>query len=153
MLKPGSKAPDFQLPNEAGELVSLDPLLEKSDLILYFYPADFTPVCTAEACAFRDSYQDLFDAGIQIVGISPQSADSHQRFSSAHSLPFPLLCDEDKTVIKAYGVDGPLGFGVRRASFFIEQNKLIRNRVLSDLFVSKHMDLVRLVLDESEHVV
>ena len=82
MLKIGDQAPDFELKDQSGVLVSLGGLLAGGDLILYFYPADFTRVCTAEACAFRDAYDDLSEIHVQIVGISPQGADSHGRFAS-----------------------------------------------------------------------
>ena len=147
MIKIGDTAPDFELPNQSGEAVSLAGLLGNGELVLYFYPADFTPICTAEACAFRDAYDDLAEIDVQVVGVSPQSADSHQRFASRHSLPFPILCDERKSVIKAYGVDGPLGFGVRRATYLIDKDQTVANRVVSDLFVGSHMDLVKAVIN------
>ncbi|MCZ6658699.1 MAG: peroxiredoxin [Gammaproteobacteria bacterium] len=147
MIKIGDTAPDFELPNQSGEMVSLGGLLGNGELVLYFYPADFTPICTAEACAFRDVYDDLTEIDVQVVGISPQSVDSHQRFASRHSLPFPILCDERKSVIKAYRVDGPLGFGVRRATYLIDKDQTVANRVVSDLFVGSHMDLVKAVIN------
>ena len=105
MLKVGDIAPDFELIDQSGSSVSLDQLLSTSDLVLYFYPADFTRVCTAEACAFRDAYDDLWSVNVQIVGISPQGADSHSQFVAQYNLPFPLLCDQRKEVIQAYGVN------------------------------------------------
>lgn len=148
MLKVGDLAPEFELKDQSGSSVSLDQLLARGDLILYFYPADFTRVCTAEACAFRDVYEDLSESKVQIVGISPQGADSHSQFVGQYNLPFPLLCDEDKTVIRAYGVDGPLGFGVRRVTFLIDGTKRIKNRVVADISLRKHMALIKAVIDE-----
>ena len=142
MLNIGDTAPEFDLKDQFGTIVTLDQVVAKGDLILYFYPADFSPVCTAEACAFRDSYQGVSSVGAQVIGVSPQSVGSHQRFSSSFSIPFPLLSDPRKSVIRAYGVDGPLGFGVRRATFLIDTDKVIRNRVVSDLFVGSHTDLL-----------
>ena len=150
MLNIGDRAPDFSLPNQSGALVTLDALLSNGDLILYFYPADFTPVCTAEACAFRDRYDDIESVGMQIVGINAQGRDMHEKFANTFSLPFPLLCDEDKAVIRAYGAEGPFGFGVRRATFWIDQTKQIRNRVVSDLMVDSHMDLIKQVVAERQ---
>ena len=147
MLKIGDTAPDFSLPNQSGEMVTLEDLISHGSAVVYFYPADFTPVCTREACAFRDRYEDLSDLSIPLVGISPQSSRSHQRFSDAYSLRFPLLADEKKTAIRAFGVDGPLGFGVRRATFLIDRSKRITNRVVSDLFVGGHLELVKKVLE------
>lgn len=143
MLREGDAAPDFVLESDEGSRVSLASLLEAGPLILYFYPADFTPVCTAEACSIRDMHEDLLDANLHVVGISPQSASSHERFRKRHNLPFPLLYDEGKKVIRAYGVDGPLGFGVRRATFFIGGDGIVKGRVVSDLFVGSHTDFIR----------
>ena len=150
MLKVGDIAPDFELKDQSGSLVSLDQLLAKGDLVLYFYPADFTRVCTVEACAFRDAYDDLWSVKVQIVGISPQGTDSHSRFVGQYNLPFPLLCDERKEVINAYGVDGPLGFGVRRVTFLVDGTKHIKNRVVADLFVRRHIELIKAVISETK---
>ncbi len=148
VLNVGEIAPDFELKDQSGSSVSLDQLLAKGDLVLYFYPADFTRVCTVEACAFRDAYDDLSAVKVQIVGISPQGTDSHSRFAGQYDLPFPLLCDEDKEVIHAYGVDGPLGFGVRRVTFLIDGTRHIKNRVVADLFVKRHMELIKSLIGE-----
>ena len=147
MINIGDTAPDFELPDQRGETVSLSGLLQRGEVVLYFYPADFTPVCTAEACAFRDVFDDLQGIDVQVVGISPQDEASHQRFAERHALPFPLLVDNGKGVIRAFGVNGPLGFGVRRATFLIGQDGRVVNRVVSDFFVGSHMSLVREVLE------
>ena len=148
MLKKGDKAPDFTLPDENGKPVSLQSLLSEGPLILYFYPSDFTPVCTREACGIRDIHDEIEEVGIQVVGVSPQSEESHQRFRDKYALPFKLLNDRKKQAIKAFGVDGPLGIGVRRATFLISQDGRIENRVVSDLFAGNHIDFVRKVIDE-----
>ena len=147
MLNSGDNAPVFTATDQHGNRVNLSDCLQQGPLVLYFYPADFTPVCTAEACAFRDRFDDLATSKIQIVGVSPQNAASHQRFAATHSLQFPLLSDEKKTIIRAYGVDGPLGFGVRRVTFYIDTTARIADRVVSDLFVGSHMDLIKRLLD------
>jgi thioredoxin-dependent peroxiredoxin len=146
MLKIGDRARDFELQDQNGVTRTLEGLVSNGDLILYFYPADFSPVCTAEACAFRDSYEGVSDIGAQIVGISPQSVSSHKQFSRRFSLPFPLLSDSRKEVIRAYGVDGPLSFGVKRATFLINSAMIIENRVVSDLFVGSHLNLLKKTL-------
>ena len=148
MLRVSDTAPDFELKDQFGSIVTLDQIASNGDLILYFYPDDFSPVCTAEACAFRDSYEGISTVGAQIVGVSPQGVESHRRFSNSFSIPFPLLSDPRKKVIRAYGVDGPLGFGVRRATFLIDSSKIIQNRVVSDLFVGSHIDLLKKTLRE-----
>jgi peroxiredoxin Q/BCP len=116
MLKAGDKAPEFVLENDKGEEISLSDLLKNGPLILYFYPADFTPGCTAEACSIRDIHSDIQSVGLQVAGVSPQDADSHARFREKHDLPFELLCDPDKVAAKSYDVDGPFGVGVRRTT-------------------------------------
>ncbi|MDP6376153.1 MAG: peroxiredoxin [Pseudomonadales bacterium] len=148
MLRIGDMAPEFELADQSGSTVTLNQLVADGDVVLYFYPADFSPVCTAEACAFRDSYEDVSSVGVRVVGVSPQGVGSHQRFSNRFSIPFPLLSDPQKITIKAYGVDGPLGFGVRRATFLIDAKKTVRNRVVSDLFIGSHTELLNKTVRE-----
>jgi thioredoxin-dependent peroxiredoxin len=143
MLAKGSPAPDFVLKDHFGREQSLTALLGDGPLILYFYPADFTPTCTAEACTLRDLQTELQRAGLRVVGVSPQSVDSHQRFRQKYSLPFTLLADPDKHVIRQYDVDGPLGVSVRRATYLIDQRGTIQDGVLADFRVSRHEDFVR----------
>lgn len=143
MLKPGERAPNFTLPDQDGREVSLSGLLEGGPLVLYFYPADFTPGCTKEACTIRDMHDEIAAAGMRVVGIAPQDAASHARFRDKHGLPFTLLADPDKAVIKAYGVDGPLGVGVRRATFLVGADGRIRDAVLADIRIGRHEEFIR----------
>lgn len=143
MIAPGTHAPDFTLKDSFGRDRSLSGLLTQGALILYFYPADFTPGCTAEACTLRDLQTEIRRAGLTVVGVSPQSEDSHRRFKEQHKLPFTLLSDPDKKVIKLYDVDGPLGFGVRRATFLLDQRGVIQDAVLADFRISRHEEFVR----------
>lgn len=138
MLKPGSEAPEFSARDSDGNDLSLSALLQEGPLILYFYPADFTPGCTKEACSIRDIHDDIIAAGLQVVGVSPQDADSHERFREQHDLPFRLLCDPQKTVVRLYDVDGPLGFGVRRVTYLIDQDRRIVDAVQADIRIDKH---------------
>ena len=142
MLKPDSAAPEFILPNEAGEDVSLSGLLESGPLILYFYPADFTPGCTKEACSIRDAHSDITSVGLQVVGISPQDGESHLRFREEHRLPFTLLSDIDKVAIKMYDVDGPFGVGVRRVTYLISQGKKIQAALQADVLIGRHQEFI-----------
>lgn len=142
MIKAGEHAPDFTLPDQDGVEHTLTGLLDGEALILYFYPADFTPGCTREACDLRDLHAQILGVGLRVVGISPQSPASHRRFRDRHALPFTLLSDEDKAVIGAFGVDGPLGIGVRRATFLIDRGKVVRDAVLADLRVARHKEFV-----------
>ena len=142
MLKAGSKAPEFVLPDESGNDVSLSDLLVEGPLILYFYPADFTPGCTKEACSIRDIHDDIRSVGLRVAGVSPQDAESHARFREKHELPFTLLCDPDKVAIKMYDVDGPFGVGVRRATFLIAQDRTIQDAVQADVMIGRHKDFI-----------
>ena len=91
-------------------------------------------------------HDEIVDVGIKVVGISPQGERTHQRFKEQFSIPFPLLFDKNKKVIKAFGVDGPLGFGVRRVTYLIGKDKNIENRVVSDLFIGSHTEFVKEVI-------
>jgi len=143
MLKAGERAPEFTLPDETGTDRSLTELLSTGAIILYFYPSDFTPGCTRQACAFRDLHTEIERAGLRVVGISPQSPASHAKFREKHRLPYVLLSDEHKTVIKMYGLNGPLGLGVRRATYLIDGSRRVRGAVLADFLIGRHADFVR----------
>jgi peroxiredoxin Q/BCP len=143
MLKAGDKAPDFTLPDQDGNAFSLHTLLGDGPVVLYFYPADFTPGCTKEACSIRDMHDEIAAAGMRVVGVSPQDANSHAQFRDKHGLPFTLVADPDKVAVQAYDVDGPLGIGVRRATFLIGPDGVIRDAVLADLRVGRHEEFIR----------
>jgi len=143
MIKAGERAPEFTLPDETGKDRSLTELLSTGAIVLYFYPADFTPGCTRQACTLRDLHSEIESAGLRVVGVSPQSPATHAKFRAKYNLPFVLLSDEHKTVIKMYGVNGPLGLGVRRASYLIDAGRRIRDAVLADFRIGRHSDFVR----------
>ncbi|HXA35466.1 MAG TPA: peroxiredoxin [Steroidobacteraceae bacterium] len=143
MIKAGERAPEFTLPDDTGKDRSLTELLSAGAMILYFYPADFTPGCTRQACLLRDLHAEIERAGLRAVGISPQSPESHAKFKVKYKLPFVLLSDEQKTVIKMYAVNGPLGIGVRRATYLIDGSRRIRDALLADFRISRHLDFVR----------
>ena len=142
MLKPGTAAPEFALPDQDGRERRLSALLAAGPLILYFYPADFTPGCTKEACDLRDLHAAILAAGLRVFGVSPQSSESHRKFRDRYGLPFTLLSDEDKSAIRAYDVDGPLGYGVRRATFLLAGDGRIEDAVLADLRIGRHQAFV-----------
>ena len=143
MLAMGARAPEFTLPDQDEQSVSLTTLLRHGPLILYFYPADFTPGCTREACALRDLHAEILQSGLDVAGVSPQDPASHRAFREKYQLPFRLLSDVDKSVIRMYDLRGPLGFGVRRATFLIDQARYIRAAVLADFRIAEHGDFVR----------
>ena len=125
-LKVGDQAPDFDTINEAGEQVSLKELRGKR-VVLYFYPKDNTSGCTAQACAFRDSYPQIESANAVVLGVSPDSAKSHQNFKSKFELPFPLLIDQDHAIAENYDVwreksmYGRKYMGILRSHFVIDE--------------------------------
>jgi thioredoxin-dependent peroxiredoxin len=121
----GDAAPDFELPGTQGKTYSLADYRGRK-LILAFYPGDFTTVCTKQFCSYRDEGKRLDGLGAEVLGISPQSVESHERFVEEKSLNVPLLADEDKEVARAYGVlAGPM---VRRAIFVIDEEGIVRHR-------------------------
>jgi peroxiredoxin Q/BCP len=136
-LKPGDAAPAFQSIDQNEAPVALSDFAGKK-LVLYFYPKDDTPGCTAEACSFRDSYQELLDAGFAILGVSVDSPKAHQKFIAKYSLPFPLLSDGDKSVVTSYGVWGRKKFmgreydGIHRVTFVIDGSGSVE-RVITDV--------------------
>ena len=126
-LQEGDIAPDFKGIDQKGNEISLATFLGKK-VILYFYPKDNTPGCTAQACNLRDNYNFLINKGFVVIGVSADSQKSHQKFAESQNLPFPLLVDEDKLVIKAYGVWGEKSLygkkyeGIHRKTFLIDEN-------------------------------
>jgi thioredoxin-dependent peroxiredoxin len=147
MLRAGARAPKFTLPDQDGREVSLAGLLARGSLILYFYPADFTPGCTREACFFRDRYADFGRAGVSVAGVSPQAPSSHREFREKYALPFPLLSDCDKAVARMYGVVAPFGLGIRRATFLIDRARIVRDAVLADFRIGRHEAFARTALE------
>jgi peroxiredoxin Q/BCP len=135
----GDAAPDFTLPSQSGAQVSLHELLGKGPVVLYFYPKDDTPGCTAEACSFRDAYEDFKDAGAEVVGVSSDSTDAHKAFASKHALPFTLVSDGDGKVRKAYGVKKTLGLFPGRVTYVIDAKGVVRHVFDSQLNTSKHV--------------
>lgn len=127
MLQVGDLAPDFTLATTSGETFRLADQRGQRAIVLYFYPKDDTPGCTAEACSFRDQYQDFQDLGAEVVGVSSDSEASHQKFTQKHRLPFPLLADVGGQVRKLYEVPRALlGFLPGRVTFVIDKEGVIR---------------------------
>ncbi len=130
-LKPGSKAPDFDVPSSAGKNITLKEFKGKKRVVLYFYPKDDTPGCTVEACGFRDRFREIEKQDAVILGVSPDGDKSHQKFITKFKLPFTLLSDEDKALCKAYGVwakksmYGREYMGVARTTFIINKDGTI----------------------------
>jgi len=135
----GDHAPDFTLPNQSGEPVRLSDFLGKTDIVLYFYPKDDTSGCTAEACSFRDSYEVFKDAGAEVIGVSSDSAESHQRFAAKNRLPFTLLSDAGGALRKRYGVPTTFGLLPGRVTYIIDKQGVVRNIFSSQFTPEKHI--------------
>jgi thioredoxin-dependent peroxiredoxin len=137
-LRVGQSAPAFRLEGTGGRTYSLSDYAGKR-LILAFYPGDFTPVCTKQFCSYREDGDRIESLGVEMVGISPQSVESHERFTAEHGLTVPLLSDPDKRVAKAYGVVGPGGF-IRRSIFVVDGDGVVRYRHVA-LFGLRYQDV------------
>ena len=141
-LKEGDKAPEFTSKDEQGNTVKLSNY-KGSKLVLFFYPKASTPGCTAEACNLSDYYQELTKKGYKVLGVSADSAKLQQNFKNKYNFPFPLLADEDKTVINAFGVWGPKKFmgreydGIHRTTFVVDENGMIE-KVISKVKTKDH---------------
>ena len=146
-VQAGEKAPDFTLPAQSGEQVTLADRLGERVVVLYFYPKDNTSGCTAEACAFRDSYEAFADAGAEVIGVSSDSADKHAAFAGKHSLPFTLLADQGGKVRKLYGVPSTLGLIPGRVTYVIDRQGTVRHVFNSMTNIGQHVgdavDVVR----------
>jgi len=142
-----AQAPGFELPNSQGFPVKLSELLAQGPVVLYFYPKDMTSGCTLEACDFRDRLGEIRSAGAQVVGISTDSPQSHQKFQDKYGLNFPLLSDTGKEVVKAYGVYkkkslyGREFMGIERTTFLIDRSGVVR-RVFPKVKVKGHVEQV-----------
>jgi peroxiredoxin Q/BCP len=127
MIQEGDRVPDFELPSQTGEVVRSSEMAGNR-YIVYFYPRDFTPGCTTEADEFTKAYGVFEKAGIRILGVSPDTTESHQKFCSKMSIPYPLLADTDKALANAFGVWGPKKFmgreymGVNRSTFLVDES-------------------------------
>ncbi len=132
MLKIGEKAPSINSIDENGEVITLEQFNGKK-IVLYFYPKDMTPGCTVQSCNLRDNYQKLLDNGYVVLGCSADTPVKHQKFIKKYNLPFPLISDESKEVLNAYGVWGPKKFmgkeymGISRTTFIINEEGVIED--------------------------
>ncbi len=155
MLEPGSKAPSFTLSDAAGQPVSLEDFAGRN-VILYFYPQDDTPGCTKEACGFRDAWDDLKALGAVVLGVSADDGGSHQRFAAKYRLPFTLLSDPDRRVMKAYGAYGEKtlygrkAVGVIRSTLWIGPDGRVRRHWARVANAATHPGKVLAALREGE---
>jgi peroxiredoxin Q/BCP len=149
----GDLAPDFTLPATTGELVSLSDFRGRAEVVLFFYPKDNSPVCSAEACSFRDSYEMFCDAGAEVIGVSADSSESHSRFAERLRLPFRLLSDAGGSVRSRYGVSRTFGLIPGRVTFLIDKRGIIRHMFSSQFQPAKHVSAMLGVLGKlREHI-
>jgi len=149
MVEEGSKAPGFELKDQDGKTHRLSDYAGKK-VVLFFYPKNFTPGCTTEVCSFRDSYELLKKKGVVLLGVSADSVESHKKFREKYSLPFPLLSDPEKKVIKSYGamkeksMFGKTFLGIQRSTFIIDEKGNMQ-KAFPKVSVTRHVEEV---LDE-----
>jgi peroxiredoxin Q/BCP len=141
MLKIGDTLPDFMLPDQDGNDFYMHKIVGKKNLVVYFYPKDESVACTMEACKFRDYFEDFINYECDVIGISGDSVESHQRFSRNLGLPFVLLSDEENKIRKKFGVPRNL-FGLLpgRVSYIVDKKGVIRHIVNSQLNIKKHVN-------------
>ena len=145
-LKPGDKAPEFTSQDEQGNTVTLSDYKGKK-LVLFFYPKASTPGCTAEACNLSDNYERFKNEGYDVLGVSADSKRRQTNFKNKYEFPYPLLADEEKTVINAYGVWGPKKFmgreydGIHRTTFVIDENGIVED-VITKVKTKAHTDQI-----------
>lgn len=133
----GAKAPAFQAQDQHGKTIRLADFLGKSNVVLYFYPKDDTPGCTAQACSLRDGHAAILGTGTVVLGVSADSKESHSAFAQKFSLPFSLLADPDRAIIDAYGVKIPVVGVAKRTTFIIDRQGILR-RILRQIDTKNH---------------
>jgi peroxiredoxin Q/BCP len=138
-IKEGERAPDFELKAQDGKTVSLHDFIGKSNVVVYFYPKDFTVGCTAEAKAFSDNYDEVLKMGAEVMGISNDTQETHGRFAESCHVRFPLLSDEGGKVRDAYGVRHSLGIVPGRVTFVIDRTGVVRRVFSSQLNPARHV--------------
>jgi peroxiredoxin Q/BCP len=139
-LKTGIIAPNFELPDQNGNLVRLSQYRGSRPVVIYFYPKDDTTGCTIEACRFRDDFDSFRATGAEVIGISDDSSESHRRFASKYGLPFTLLSDKGGTVRKLYGVKKLLGVIPGRVTFVIDRRGIVRHVFSSQSSPARHVE-------------
>jgi len=135
----GDRAPDFSAITSGGETIRLTDFLGKRTLVLFFYPRDGTAICTQEACAFRDSYEQFIEAGADVIGISSDSEDSHRSFAKQHNLSFPLISDTNGSLRKTFGVPKTIGLLPGRVTYVIDRDGIIRQIFSAQFASSEHV--------------
>jgi len=137
----GSPAPEFEGPTADGSKLGLKNFVGKKNVVLYFYPKDDTPGCTKEACSFRDNIGPIRKMGAEVVGVSLDSINSHEKFTTKYNLPFPLISDKEKRIAHSFGVLKDTGTSTSRVTFIIDKSGKIA-KIFPKVDVSKHTEEV-----------
>ena len=135
----GDAAPELTLSTQSGEQITLADYRGEKAVVVFFYPKDGTPVCTKEACAFRDAYEDFVEAGAVVIGVSGDSATRHQAFASNHRLPFVLVSDKDGKARRAFGVPKSMGLLPGRVTYVIDREGIVRHVFISQFAADRHV--------------
>jgi peroxiredoxin Q/BCP len=154
-VKIGNKAPDFTLPSQMGDNVTLSEYFGKKNIVLYFYPKDETRGCIKEACTFRDNYEQLTSLGAEVLGVSGQSVESHKSFATHYGLPFILLSDKDNKVRELYGVPSTMGIIPGRVTYIIDKKGIVKHIFSSQSQAQQHVEEAKKTLmeiEKEEHV-
>ncbi len=136
----GEQAPDFTVTSHDGEEIRLSDYHDKNVVVLFFYPMDGTPMCTKEACAFRDAYEDFVEAGAVVIGVSADSEGSHRKFAANHHLPFLLVSDKGRSLRKTFGVPKTMGFLPGRVTYVIDKSGVVRLVFNSQMSTDGHVE-------------
>ena len=139
-LHVGDHAPNFTATAQDGSSICLSDFVGKKAMVLFFYPQDHSPICTKEACSFRDSYQRFVDAGVDVVGVSSDSSEEHQTFAARHRLPFKLISDSDGSLRKAFGVPKAMGVLPGRTTYVIDKQGVVRLEFTAQLAADEHVE-------------
>ena len=150
-LKIGDKVPSFTLKDQGSNAFNIDTLIGKKALVIFFYPKDFTPGCIKEVCSFRDQYEDFTDLGAEVIGISGDGEDSHDKFVKKYNLPFVLLSDSNKKIRNLFGVKSSLlGLLPGRVTYVVNKNGIIQLIFENQFGAEKHIEESLAILKEEE---
>ncbi len=142
-VSPGDRAPDFEAIDQNEQTRSLAEFVAKGPVILYFYPKDFTSGCTVQACSLRDAEDELMTVGAQVIGVSPDTAESHRRFAAKHKLNYALFTDLDRRIAALYDTVGLFGLRTARKTFVIDRSQIVRAVIHHEVNIPKHIAKIR----------
>lgn len=139
-IREGDLAPDFTAATQDGETITLSQYRGQKAVVIYFYPQDGTPICTRQACRFRDAYEEFLDAGAVVIGVSGDALERHRAFAQTHCLPFHLVSDADGAIRQAYGVRKRFGFLPDRVTYLVDKEGIVRLVFGAAFSAQRHVD-------------